>query len=402
MKRSSLAVLLSLSTACGARSELIVRSPDAGAITPFPPTCEWQLGERRPIATDVARPSATVGASSTTLGLASGHVLAAWNAAEVTSGERVSLYRLFSLRLDFEGRQLGATQNVFSMTEPNNVLGLLTVPLLARTSSGFAMLALRGNSGCSAVRMDEAGSLLGVSPSFAPGGFCDDIAALDDGSLRVFAGARPVGTSRFPILHVEEWRDIAPDNSVGPSQRGGLTVIARATFGDRTGIALVGAATGVFARRVSASGAFEGEPTQLDPLASDESVALSAMRVIDDGALAYWVGPRGFNVVRFDRRRAVRERWTLSLVSGATLLQMVSADLRDGLLYVAWTTTERRSFAQVFDRNGNERSPRFTVATSERRALAHIVATPTGALIVGTTGDLGMFEPYAAALRCAQ
>jgi hypothetical protein len=235
-----------------------------------------------------------------------------------------------------------------------------------------------------------------------PGGYCDDLAALDDGSLRVFAGARPVGGgARFPTLHVEEWREMAPDDSIGASQRGGRSVIARATFGDRTGIALVGESQGIFSRRVNARGGFEGEPALLEPIAADASVVMASMRVIDDGALASWVSTRGLTVVRFDRQRTARERWTLSLTQGATMLQSASADVREGLLFVSWTTTESKTFAQVFDRTGNERSQRFMVAMGEPRSLAQIVSTPAGALVVGTTGDLGRWSAYALPLRCA-
>jgi len=173
MNRASLALLLSLSwtAACGARSELIVRDPDAAAVTPsFPPGCQWQLGERRTIATDIDRPAANVGALSTVFGFASSHVVAAWNLVDSRAGERTSQYRVLSLQLDFEGRQLGATQTLFSMVEPNLLLGVLTPPQFARTSRGFAMLALRGNTGCSVVRMDPTRALLSVSASFVPGG----------------------------------------------------------------------------------------------------------------------------------------------------------------------------------------------------------------------------------------
>jgi hypothetical protein len=134
MNRACFALLLSLSwtAACGARSELIVRDPDAAAVTPSsPPGCQWQLGERRTIATDIDRPAANVGALSTVFGLASSHVVAAWNMVDTRPGERTSQYRVLSLQLDFEGRQLGATQTLFSMAEPNLLLGVLTPPLLA-------------------------------------------------------------------------------------------------------------------------------------------------------------------------------------------------------------------------------------------------------------------------------
>lgn len=402
-KRASLALLFALSAGCGARSELIVPGLDGGAAsTNFPPGCQWQLGDRVRIAEDVERAVAPTPTVAAPPALASNHVLFAWNSLSLIPGARTARYATHTLALAFNGQPLAPARAVFDSEEPHNLLGLLTNMSLVRTASGFALLTWRGGTGCSAVRVDDRGAFVSITGAFSAGNYCDDLDSLDDGGLRVWVGGRPIGTGRFPTLHTVEWMDIARDGSLGPATRGAFDVIARATYGDRTGVALVTEPTQLTARMVNSAGRFEGDAIALQPLPNNAPIEQSRMRVISDGALALWGAGPSVNVARFDRRRALQERWALELGGGGATVASASADVRAGLLFVTWTTSAHESFARVFDRSGTALSERLALRDGAALTRTQIVATPDGALVVGTSGDGSSWESFAAPLHCAR
>ncbi len=413
--RATLFTFASLFTVhCGAKSELIApRIADdasAAADTATPELCQWRLGPFSPIGADVANTTRPFVGHLSEGAVASDRVLWLWRQFSPTPDGSVRL-SWSAAQIDFDAQQMGPTRLIAEERVPQGGLSIIAEPEIIATRDGFATITWQGALGCRAHRLALDGSERSRTALFGAGQFCEDLAELSDGSLRAWVGARPIGTSRLPFLHVTSFVEIDRADNVNVRERPGGITIARATFADRTGVELTVSRdeNSLAAARTGADGRRTGEEIILQPWPRDREVSFARTHITARGAVASWAiseaaGFRTAEIAELSTRGAITLRRSLPLgTSAATPLISLSIDTTDTHIFLSWsevTTGGRAVFVRVFDRAGTALTAPLPVLSGAENTQSFIRATPRGALVYGAAQRINEAAAFAAPLRC--
>jgi hypothetical protein len=390
--------------ACGAKTGLDEPWRSTTGSSTEPPGCQWRRGPLQPLATDVEPIFAPTADNTAEAAVGTDDALFVWRTIGPSSsmGRRITYH---AARVGFDGAQRGETVRIADVTA-NFGLAIIGPPEVVPVRGGFAMLTWLGPQGCRVSRWTS--SALEHSAPFAPSLFCEDLASLDNGGLRVFVGPRPIGTVRVPTLRVTSFVDLAPRLEAGAMQRGADSIVARATLGDRDGVALsidtTRSDSPLVALRVSSDGVRVGGATLLQPL-GEQTLSLVAARVTEHGAIAYWsvAETNIVSVAQFSAQGSLIRVLTLPIEAPATPLRQLSVDATSTRLFAVWSFLDSSGVevlsAQVFDRMGGARTRPINIATGVS-TTTRIRATPEGALVLGTGQVLSNSRAFAATLRC--
>jgi hypothetical protein len=391
-------------SACGAKTGLDEPWLSTTDSPVEPPGCQWRRGPMQPLATDVEPVFAPLADYAVEAAVGADDALFLWRTIgpSAAMGRRIAYH---AARVGFDGAQRGASVRIADVTTSFGV-AIIGPPEVVPVRGGYAMLTWLGPQGCRVSRWTS--SALEHSDPFAPSLFCEDLAAIDNGGLRVFVGPRPIGTMRGSMLRVTSFVDLAPGLEAGAIQRGVDSILARATLGDRTGVALSIDATRsdspLVALRVASDGARVGGATLLQSL-GDRGLSLTGARVTERGAIAYWsvAESNTVSVAQFSAQGSLIRVLTLPIEAPVSALRQLSVDATSTRLFVAWSHLDSSGVevlsAQVFDRMGVARVRPIVIATGVS-TTTRVRATPEGALVLGAGQVLSDRRAFATTLRC--
>lgn len=327
-----------------------------------------------------------------------------------SSAERLLSWHL--AMIGFDGVQRGATRHIAGRRMPATGLSIIDGPEIVRTSAGYALLLWQGALGCQTLRLDNDANVLSESPLFAMRNFCEDLAPLSDGALRVYAGGRTVGTPRLPMIRVSSFVDIDASDVVSAERDPRSITLARATFSDRTGVALGLSDDGesLIAARTDRDGARTASRTTLQAWPRDASIDFLRTHTERDRTIAHWVmssagGSAAAEYAEFSRGGSLVARRSLAFGTTRPIApQWVSVDASATRLFLLWTEGDsasgHRLFARVFDRAGAPLSPPILALTTLESHRAFVRATPRGALLYGAGTAASFRRAFAATIEC--
>jgi hypothetical protein len=378
---------------------------------PEPPGCQWRIGAPLPVGNDVSEAHAPRLGHISEGAVGDDGVRWLWRSFEsLPGGERSISWSV--AHIGFDGAQRGPTQLVAERRLITGGISIVDGPEIVRTSAGYTALLWQGSLGCQTARLSNEGNIVDESPSFALRNFCEDLAPLADGALRVYVGGRPVGGSRLPFIRVSSFVDIDANNVVSALRDPRSITIARATFADRTGVELGPSDDGesLIATATDRDGARTATRSTLQAWPRDATVDFVRMRADRDRAIAHWVigarnGPSAAEYAEFSRGGSLVARRSLAFgTPGPHRPQWVSIDASATRLFLLWTenspSAERRLFARVFDRAGNPLSPPLLALATAEDHRAFVRATPRGALLYGAGAAANLRPAFAAPIEC--
>lgn len=408
-----LVALSGVAAACGAKTELDAPTTTTTPpiATPEPPGCQWRVGRPSPVGSDVSEAHAPRIGHLSEGAVGDDGVRWLWRSFEsLPGGEHPISWRV--AHIGFDGAQRGPTQLVAERRMIAGGVSIIDGPEIVRTSAGYATVLWHGLLGCNTVRLSNEGNIVDESPRFAPAMFCEDLASLADGALRVYVGGRPVGGSRLPFIRVSPFVDINADNVVSSPRDPRSITIARATFSDRTGVELGPSDDGesLIATATDRDGARTATRSTLQAWPRDATVDFVRMRADRDRAIAHWVidsrnGPSAAEYAEFSRGGSLVARRSLAFGTPSPHRpQWVSVDASATRLFLLWTESasgdEQRLFARVFDRAGSPLSPPILTLSTPQIHRAFVRATPRGALLYGAGAAANLRPAFAAPIEC--
>jgi hypothetical protein len=408
-----LVALSAVAAACGAKTELDAPTTASSPPIPIPepPGCQWRVGRPSAIGTDVSEAHAPRVGHTSEGAVGDDGVRWLWRSFESLPGSARSLsWRV--AHIGFDGAQRGPTRLVAERGVAIGAISIIDGPEIVRTSAGYAALLWQSSLGCKTVRLSNEGDLVDESPQFAASNFCEDLAALADGALRVYVGGRPVGSPRLPFIRVMPFVDIDANNVVSAPRDPRSRIIARATFSDRTGVELGPSDDGdaLIATATDRDGARTATRSTLQAWPRDATVDFVRMRADRDRAIAHWVidarsGPSAAEYAEFSRGGALVARRSLAFGTLSPHRPLwVSIDASATRLFLLWTESassrERQLFARVFDRAGNALSPPLLALATADDHRAFVRATPRGALLYGAGAAANLRPAFAAPIEC--